>query len=127
MSTERRHNPKLLSKARNLRKEMTAEEKHLWYDFLKTHPLTFKRQQIIGSYIVDFYCAKAKLVIELDGSQHGFEKNEEYDAERTAFLEEYGLTVLRFWNDEIHREFEGVCRTIDGILQERLGYDPYSE
>ena len=106
---------------------MTKEEKHLWYDFLSTYPVRFRRQQIIGHYIVDFYCASAKLVIELDGSQHGLEEGEARDIERTAFLEEYGLTVLRFWNDEIHQEFEAVCRTIDGILQKRLGYDPYSE
>ena len=106
---------------------MTKEEKHLWYDFLSTHPVRFRRQEIIGHYIADFYCAKARLVIELDGSQHGFEEKEKYDAERTAFLESFGLTVLRFWNDEVNREFDAVCRTIDTALQEKLGYDPYPE
>ena len=124
---ERKHNEKLLQNARNLRREMTKEEKHLWYDFLRTYPITIKRQQIIGNYIVDFYCASAKLVIELDGFQHGLEEGERKDQERTAFLEDYGLTVLRFWNDEIHREFESVCRTIDGVIRDRLGYDPYPE
>ena len=121
------HNKKLLPNARKLRREMTKEESHLWYDFLKSHPLTFKRQQIIGHYIVDFYCSKARLVIELDGSQHGSEQGEVRDTERTAFLEEYDLAVLRFWNNEVNREFEAVCRTIDGIIRERLGYDPYPE
>ena len=127
MNREHRHNPKLLPNARKLRKEMTKEEKHLWYDFLREHPLTFKRQQIIGHYIADFYCSKARLVIELDGTQHGFEKDEEYDAERTAFLEGFDLTVLRFWNHEVNCEFDAVCRTIDAVIQEKLGYDPYPE
>ena len=106
---------------------MTKEEKHLWYDFLSMHPVRFRRQQIIGHYIVDFYCASAQLVIELDGAQHGFEEEESKDIERTAFLEDYGLTVLRFWNWQIHREFAAVCRTIDGVIKEKLGYDPYPE
>ena len=121
------HNKKLLPNARRMRRDMTKEENHLWYDFLKSHPLTFKRQQIIGHYIVDFYCAAARLVIELDGEQHGFEENEKYDAKRTIFLEGYDLMVLRFFNNEVNCEFEAVCRTIDAVLQSRLGYDPYPE
>ena len=67
---ERKHNPKLVPSAKNLRKNMTNEERHLWYEFLRDYPLRFSRQKILGKYIVDFYCAKAKLVIEVDGSQH---------------------------------------------------------
>ena len=124
---EYKYNKNLRSNAQKLRREMTREERHLWYDFLKNHPLTFKRQQIIAHYIADFYCAEAKLVIELDGEQHGYEKNEKYDAERTAFLEGYGLMVLRFFNNEVNCEFEAVCSTIDMVLRERLGYDLYPE
>jgi len=120
-------NQRLTPFAQNLRKKATPEENHLWYDFLRSHPVQFRRQYVIDRYIVDFYCAKANLVIELDGFQHGFEKNEAYDSERTAFLESLGLNVLRFYNGEVNYEFEAVCRTIDGILRERLGYDPYPE
>lgn len=127
MNIESKYNKKLLPNARRLRKDMTKEEKHLWYDFLSPHPVRFKRQQIIDHYIVDFYCAKVNLVIELDGIQHTLEKNEAYDAERTAFMESLGLTVLRFYNSEVNYDFETVCRTIDGIIKERLGYDPYPE
>ena len=124
---EYKHNKKLRSNAQKLRREMTREERHLWYDFLRPHPVAFKRQQILGHYIVDFYCAKAKLVIELDGFQHGFPENEEKDAERTAFLAGYDLTVLRFSNWEINMSFDTVCRTIDSVLKDKLGYDPYAE
>ena len=90
-----KHNHQLVPLAKQLRKDMTKEERHLWYDFLRPYPLRFSRQKILGKYIVDFYCAQAKLVIELDGSQHYEDANIEKDAERTAFLEGYGLTVLR--------------------------------
>ena len=95
---QRKHNKEIVSTAKMLRKNMTKEEKHLWYDFLRTYPVRFLRQKVIGKYIVDFYCAKAKLVVELDGSGHFTEEGKQYDAERTAFLEEYGLTVLRISN-----------------------------
>ena len=95
---------------------MTKEERHLWYDFLKNHPLHFYKQRIIGSYIVDFYCPAAKLVIELDGSQHyepsGFEK----EADRRLFLEARGLRVLRIPNNELNSNFRGVCEYIDLLL-----------
>ena len=92
-----------------LRKNMTKEEKRLWYDFLKDLPVQFKRQKMIGHYIVDFYCAKLKIVIELDGSQHYEEDNIEYDKQRTEFLNELGITVLRYSNVEINTNFQGVC------------------
>ena len=99
---------------------MTKEEKHLWYDFLRTYPVRFLRQRVLGKYIVDFYCAKAKLVVELDGSGHCTESGRQYDAERTAFLEEYGLTVIRIPNAEIHNNFRGICDYIDHIVEQSL-------
>jgi len=109
----RKHNPDLIPFAKDLRKNMTREERHLWYDFLRTYPLRFQRQKVISDYIVDFYCADAGLVVELDGSQH-FEPSEiQKDAERTAFLEQYGLRILRIPNIEINRNFQSVCAYID--------------
>lgn len=98
--------------AQSLRKNMTPEEKHLWYDFLRKMPLTAKRQQCIGDYIVDFYIDSKKIVIELDGSQHYNPDGIEQDATRDAFLSDRGLTVLRYTNLQIHENFEGVCEDI---------------
>ena len=114
---QRKNNPALVSSARELRQNMTKEEKHLWYDFLNTYPVRFSRQKILGRYIADFYCARLKLVIELDGSQHYEESGLEKDADRTAFLEQYGITVLRIPNNEVNQNFEGVCRYIDFIAE----------
>ena len=114
------YNKKLSPHSRKLRKEMTKEERHLWYDFLKQYPVQFRRQYVIGNYIVDFYCHKAKLVIELDGSQH-FEPGEmAYDAERTCFLEQQGLQVIRFSNLDILQRFPGVCQLIDLTVSRRI-------
>lgn len=111
-----KHNPVLTENAKALRKNMTKEERHLWYDFLRTHKLRFLRQKIIDNYIVDFYCAKAKLVIELDGSQH-FEPNAILrDKIRTEQIEKYNLTVLRIPNNEINENFDGVCEFIDNYI-----------
>ncbi len=110
---QRKHNPKLVTLAKNLRNNMTEEEKQLWYQYLRNYPIRFIRQKILGNYIVDFYCAKARIVIELDGSQHYKEADIKKDKIRTAFLEEYGITVLRFTNDEIKENFFGVCEYID--------------
>ena len=115
-----KHNKALVTNARNLRKNMTKEERHLWYDFLRAYPVKFLRQKIIGKYIVDFYCAKAKLIVELDGSQHYEEKGMEYDAERTAFLEQYGIRVLRIPNNEVIQNFRGVCEYIDLAVKQSL-------
>ena len=112
-----KYNKKLVPFAKNLRKEMTKEERHLWYDYLRTHPIRFVRQKVLGKYIADFYSAQAKLVIELDGSQHYEEQMAKEDAERTAFLEEYGLTVIRIPNNEINRNFRGVCEYIDAVVK----------
>ena len=117
---DRKHNKNLVGNAKNLRKNMTKEEKHLWYDFLREYPVRFIRQKILGKYIVDFYCAKAKLVIELDGSQHYSEEGESYDAERTEYLEKFGVKILRFSNYEFNRNFEGVCTKIDFEVRQSL-------
>lgn len=116
------HNKKLVSNAKELRKNMTKEERHLWYDYLRNKDLRFVRQKIIGNYIVDFYCAKANLVIEIDGSQHFEKKVIRYDAERTKYLEELGLFVVRIPNNEINTNFGGVCEYLDKIILKSLSH-----
>ena len=106
------NNRRLTGNAQSLRKEMTKEERHLWYDFLKDFPYTVNRQKVIGHYIVDFYCAQAKLVIELDGSQHYEEEGEKADRIRDAYMRSLGLSVLRYSNLDIRKNFEGVCMDI---------------
>lgn len=115
-----KHKKALTPMAKLLRRNMTKEERHLWYDFLRQHPARFSRQKVLGRYIADFYSAKAQLVIELDGSQHYEEQNIEQDSARTAFLEGYGLTVIRIPNNEIMQNFEGVCSYIDLVVQQSL-------
>lgn len=117
---DRKHNKNIVPTARMLRKNMTKEERHLWYEFLREYPIRFSRQKVLGRYIVDFYCAKAKLVIELDGSQHYEEKNMQHDAERTEYLKAYGLQVLRIPNNEVNTNFYGVCQYIDIAVQKAL-------
>ena len=120
---EYKHNKKLVPAAKALRKNMTREERHLWYDFLRDYPVRFNRQKILGKYIADFYCAKANLVIELDGSQHFDPKEIKKDAIRTAFLEEYGIMVLRIQNDEIFDNFDMICDYIDSLVKRRMAGD----
>ena len=108
-----KHNPRLTGNARSLRRNMTKEERHLWYDFLRVYPVRFLRQKVIDDYIVDFYCASANLVIELDGSQHYEDQGRAYDERRTAALQARGLTVIRIPNNELMRNFRGVCEYID--------------
>ena len=115
-----KHNKQLVPLAKQLRKEMAKEERHLWYDFLRTYPVRFSRQKVLGKYIADFYSAEAKLVIELDGSQHYETDEMEKDAERTSFLERYGLTVIRIPNNEVSRNFLGVCEHIDSAVKQSL-------
>ena len=117
---EYKHNKNLVPFARTLRKNMTKEERHLWYDFLRDYPVRFIRQKTIGNYIVDFYCAKANVVIELDGSQHFEPKDKEKDAKRTAFLKLYGIQVIRIPNNAIWQNFEGVCEYIDMAVRQSL-------
>ena len=99
---------------------MTRQEKHLWYDFLQHYPLKIHKQRIIDNFIVDFYCHQARLVIELDGSQHFTAEGKRQDAARTETLEEYGLYVLRFSNKDVDENFDGVCRAIDMAIKKRL-------
>lgn len=109
-----------LETARKLRREMTPHERKLRYLFLQKYSVKIYKQRIIGSFIVDFYCAPAKLVIEIDGSQHYEERGIAYDAERTAYLESLGLKVIRYSNRDINRNFSAVCEQIDLIIKERL-------
>ena len=97
---------------------MTAEERKLWYNFLRTYPLLFLRQKIIGGYIADFYCAKAGLIVEIDGSQHYQDGAAEYDAARTEYFGSLGLKVVRLSNIEVNKNFRGVCEYIDKIVNE---------
>jgi len=110
----------LLDRARELRKNMTPQERHLWFDFLRERPENWYKQRIIDFYIADFYSAKAKLIIELDGSQHFAAENAEYDEERTRILNEYGLQVLRFSNLELNDSFDEVCEQIDRVVREKM-------
>jgi len=106
------NNPELTHIAQNLRKNMIKEERHLWYDFLKKLPITIQRQKVIGKYIVDFYCASAKLVIEIDGSQHYEPESIKEDDSRDKYLNNLGLVVKRYANNEINKDFESVCADI---------------
>ena len=106
----------LTGNSQRLRKEMTKEERHLWYDCLKTLPVPFHRQKILGHFIVDFYCASAKLVIELDGSQHFSDKGLQDDKSRDEHLNHLGLTVKRYSNADINEKFESVCRDIYNFI-----------
>ena len=107
-----KHNPKLTEKAKSLRKNMTKEERQLWYDFLRNHPVRFLRQKVIDNYIVDFYCASAKLIIELDGSQHYEEQGLIHDKIRTERLEKRNLTVLRIPNSVIFPVFANILMSL---------------
>ena len=117
---DRKHNKDLVPNAKTLRKNMTKEERHLWYDYLREHPARFSRQKVLGKYIVDFYSASAKLIIELDGSQHYEEREQKYDIRRTEYLEQYGLRVIRIPNNEINENFYGVCEYLEKEIQQSL-------
>ena len=110
----------LLENAKSLRKTMTKQEKHLWYDFLCKYPIKIYRQRIIDGFITDFYCHKARLVIEVDGSQHYTPEGKEYDKFRSAILNQRGLHVIRFTNLDVDKNFDGVCYMIDKTITERL-------
>ena len=117
---DRIHNKKLVPFAKELRKNMTKEERHLWYDFLRNYPIKFTRQKVFGKYILDFYCAHAKLAVEVDGSQHYTEETKVKDDERTNYIKEYGVTVIRIPNNYINYNFEGVCDYIDNVIRQSL-------
>ena len=114
----------LLPRAKALRKEMTPEERKLWYCCLRTYPVKFYRQRIIEHYIVDFYCASAMLVIEVDGTQHYEKSGAGKDRKRDQDLQKLGLTVLRFSNRDVNREFRAVCEAIDREIRGRLPDEP---
>ena len=114
-------NNQMLPRAKELRRNMTPQERKLWYLFLRKYPVKIYKQRIIESFVVDFYCASAKLVIELDGSQHYEAQGLAYDRERDVILSGFGLKVLRFSNAQIDREFSSVCTVIDQTVQEQLG------
>ncbi len=110
------YNPVLVTRAKELRKNMTAAEKKLWYGYLRTFKFKVLRQRPIEHFIVDFYCSSLKLVIEIDGDSHFTDEGKEYDQERTQRLEGYGLRVIRFTNQQILRDFESVCEEIQGLI-----------
>ena len=112
-------NNKLLPRARELRKEMTPQERRLWYGFLRDYPVKVYKQRIIDSFIADFYCAAARLVIELDGAQHFSEEGLLRDRARTEIIERYGLKVMRFTNREVDTQFDDVCSTVMLEIEER--------
>ena len=114
------YNGNLLPYAREMRSDMTPQERHLWYGFLSKYPVRFQRQKIIYQFIADFYCHRAQLVIELDGKQHFAADAKEYDRFRTEILEQMSLMVLRFTNNEVDHHFELVRKKIDSVIQERL-------
>ena len=110
----------LKTNAKKLRRDMTRQECRLWFDFLQKYPVKFYKQRPICGYIVDFYCSKAKLIIELDGSQHFTEDGLEYDEIRSDILEELGLIVVRYTNLQIDKEFENVCKDIDSRVKGKI-------
>ena len=114
------YNKNNITFAKNLRKLATPQEKHLWYDFLSKYDIRFQRQKAIDNFIADFYCHKAKLVIEIDGSQHYTEKGKIQDSFRTEILEEYNLQVIRFTNFDIDSNFQGVCEYIDKVVKQNI-------
>ena len=106
--------------AKKLRREQTEWERKFWFKFLRNYPVRFQRQKAIGEYIVDFYCAQARLIIELDGYYHGTDSQYKYDLERTAYLENLGMTVVRFKNSEIEHEFDRVCKQTDYYVKKLI-------
>lgn len=118
------YNARNVPNAHTLRQNATPQERHLWYDFLSSYPIRFQRQKPIDNYIVDFYCHKAKLVIEIDGSQHYTHTEITCDNVRTQQLQKYGITVIRVSNREINEDFQGVCQYIHRTVSSILGYEP---
>ena len=118
------HNKRLTARAQELRKNMTKEERRLWYEYLRNYPKQFRRQVAFGNCILDFYCAAAKLAIELDGSHHYEPAGQQYDLERTAFLNGIGIELLRFSNTDVMQNLRGVCQMIDLTVERRLKNTP---
>jgi len=114
------YNGDLKENVRQLRQNATKAEKKLWYEYLRGHEYRFVRQKIIGNYIIDFYCQKLKLAIEIDGESHLGDRNEEYDKTRTAELDRFGIKVLRFWNNEVVDGLSGVESCIEEEVVNRV-------
>ena len=114
------HNSSLTARAQELRRKMTKEERRLWYEYLRSYPYHFRRQVTFGNYILDVYCAAAKLAIELDGSQHYETAGQAYDAGRSAYLQSIGIHVLRFSNADVMNNLRGVCAEIDMVVSKRV-------
>ena len=114
------YNKKNIPLAKKLRKNATPQENHLWYAFLSKYEIRFQRQKSIGNFIADFYCHSARLVVEIDGSQHYTESGIEKDSFRTEVLTELGLKVIRFSNRQINTNFRGVCEYIDAVIKASL-------
>ena len=112
----------IIIKAKKLRKNMTNQERHLWYDFLRNRPEKWYKQKVIGNYIVDFCCDAFKIIIELDGGQHYEEKAIEYDNKRSKYLENMGYKVIRFINTDIDYRFDSVCESIMCVIKEKRKY-----
>ena len=120
----RKHNPDLTPRAKELRKNMTDQERHLWYSFLKDYPVRILRQKVIDDYIVDFYCHDAKITIEIDGSQHYTDEGLEHDQIRTENISDRGITVIRIPNNEVNNNFRSVCEYIDNEIKKALAHIP---
>ena len=114
------YNAELKDRSRQLRKNMTRQERHLWYDFLQDYPVKVYRQRSVDWFIADFYCSRAHLVIELDGGQHYTSEGQAYDTERSAVLQNYNLTVIRVSNADVDQNFSDVCAFIDRRIKEEL-------
>ena len=110
-------------RAKELRKNMTEQERRLWYGFLRKYPVKFYRQRAVGTYILDFYCSRARLAVELDGGQHYEEQGAAYDRLRTEDLNRQGIAVLRFSNTDVDRNFRGVCAEIERVVNLRMQAD----
>ena len=114
------YNGELIPRARELRKQMTRHERHLWFDFLRNYPVKIYRQRAVSGYVADFYCASAKLVIEIDGSQHFTPEGMAYDKARSFVFENFGIMVIRYTNLQIDQEFVNVCEEIDRVIKSRI-------
>lgn len=114
------YNKQNIPLAKELRKNMTPWERKLWYEFLRGYSVRFQRQKAIGNYIVDFYCARAKLILELDGGGHYTAEQSERDIQRTQKLKDMNLAVLRICNPDVDRHFNEVCEWIDSTVKKRI-------
>ncbi|MCI6087048.1 endonuclease domain-containing protein [Selenomonas sp.] len=106
------------TRSKELRKQMTRSERHLWYDFLRDHKPRFQRQRPIGPYIVDFICYDAALIIELDGEAHDAAEKQEHDEARDNYLKRHGLRTIRFRSQDVFENFEGVCKGIELAMKD---------